>query len=58
MAFSGATTKEQLNQSMNAMLLLHSSCQAIIEATIAQIDSSWYNTIVNELGAAEELVVD
>lgn len=55
--FNGQTTVEQLNESMNAMLLLHSSCQGLIEAEIQEVSSSWYNQLEQELGEAEMLVV-
>ena len=57
MSFNAETTIQQINHSMNAMLLLHSSCQAIIEVSIEQVDSSWYNTLDQELGKAENLVL-
>ncbi len=58
MPFNGDATIEQINTSMNSMLLLNSSCQAVIEAEIQQVDSSWYDILDQELGEAENLVVD
>jgi uncharacterized protein YoxC len=58
MTFNGAKAKTQVVQSMNAMLLLHSSCQGIIEANIQPVDSDWYTQLNDELGQAEKLVVD
>jgi len=58
MGFNGASTKTQINQSMNSMLMLHSSCQGIIEASINPVSSSWYPILLGELGDAENLVVD
>lgn len=57
MAFDGTSTKTLLNQGMNSMLMLHSSCQGIIEANIAQSPSSWYPILLKELGDAENIVV-
>ncbi|XXR86601.1 hypothetical protein WME96_35325 [Sorangium sp. So ce406] len=42
---------------MSAVLLLNSSCQAVIEAEIYQVSSPWYDQLDQELGAAEELVI-
>ncbi|XYH97862.1 non-hemolytic enterotoxin lytic component L1 [Sorangium sp. So ce1128] len=42
---------------MSAVLLLNSSCQAVIEAEIHQVSSPWYDQLDQELGAAEELVI-
>lgn len=50
-------TVQQLTASMGAMLMLHSSSQALIEASISPSTSSWYSRIDAELGAAEDLVV-
>lgn len=58
MSFNGNSTVEQINNSMNSMLLLHSSCQAIIQAEIQQVDSEWYNKLDQELGEAENLVIN
>lgn len=58
MSFNSKTTIEEMNQSMNAMLLLHSSCQAIIEAEIASVNSKWYKTLDQDLGNLENLVVN
>lgn len=58
MQFSSETVIEQINKSMNVMLLLHSSCQAIIQAAIEPVSSPWYDVITRELGEAEDLVVD
>ncbi len=57
MPFSSDTTLEQMNTSMNSMLLLNASCQAVIEAEIQTVDSSWYDTLDQELGEAENLVI-
>lgn len=58
MTFSAATAVQQINESMNSMLLLHSSCQALIEVDISPVASQWYDTLNRELGEAEGLVVD
>ena len=57
MSFSATDTIQEINESMNAMLLLHSSCQGIIEANVEPSSSPWYSTLTQELGAAEQLVV-
>lgn len=49
--------QQQIASSVGAMLLLNSSCQALIEASIAPSTSSWYPIVDEELGAAEDLVV-
>lgn len=58
MSFSTDQTKSQINQAVGAFLLLHSSNQALIEADVAENSSPWYHEIMNELGHAEDLVVD
>lgn len=45
-----------ITQSMNAMLLLNSSCQAIVETYINPSSSSWYQQVEDELGDAQDLV--
>lgn len=57
MSFSAQQIKDETNQSMNAMLLLNSSCQGLIEASIQKVDSPWYAILSGELKAAEELVI-
>ncbi len=57
MSFTTDQTQTQINTAVGAFLLLHSSNQAIIEADVAENDSAWYPIIMNELGAAENLVV-
>jgi DNA-binding transcriptional MerR regulator len=51
-------TNQQISDSIGAMLLLNSSCQALIEVSIAPSASPWYPILDQELGAAEDLVVD
>ena len=57
MPFDGAATNAQIDASMGAIVLLNSSCQAVIEAEIAEVASPWYDQLDQELGAAENLVV-
>ncbi|WP_338689169.1 MULTISPECIES: alpha-pore-forming cytotoxin subunit MakE [unclassified Bradyrhizobium] len=57
MPFSGAATNAEIDASMGAIVLLNSSCQAVIEAEIAEVASPWYDQLDQELGAAENLVV-
>ncbi len=57
MAFDGATTNAQLDASLNAVVLLDSSCQAVIEAEVQDVGGDWYTQLDQELGAAEELVI-
>lgn len=49
--------KQQITESIGAMLLLNSSCQALIKASVAPSTSPWYAIVDRELGAAEDLVV-
>lgn len=58
MTFNATQIKDETNASMNAMLMLNSSCQAIIQSSINQVDTPWYTDLSNELKAAEELVVN
>ena len=58
MSFNSKTTIRQINESMNNVLLLHSSCQAVIEAEIQEVQSPWYTQLDQELGEAENLVVE
>lgn len=57
MAFDASQTNQQISNSMGAMLLLNSSCQALIEVSIAPSASPWYPILDQELGQAEDLVV-
>jgi uncharacterized protein YlxW (UPF0749 family) len=57
MSFNAATVIPQIDLSMNRMLMLNASCQAVIEADIAPVASPWYQQLDQELGAAEELVI-
>ncbi|MDR0281249.1 MAG: hypothetical protein LBJ37_25580 [Paucimonas sp.] len=57
MSFNAQQTTQQLSDSIGTMLLLDSSCQALIEASIAPSDSPWYPVLDQELGQAENLVV-
>lgn len=58
MSFNADQTNQQVSNSMGAFVLLHASNQALIEADVAQNTSSWYPIIMQELGNAEDLVVD
>ncbi|WP_110970057.1 alpha-pore-forming cytotoxin subunit MakE [Pseudomonas huaxiensis] len=57
MAFDATQTNQQISNSIGTMLLLNSSCQALIEASIAPSSSPWYPVLDQELGQAENLVV-
>jgi uncharacterized protein YukE len=57
MTLSAATENAQIDASMGAVVLLSSSCQAVIEAEIQGGGSSWYPQLDAELGAAENLVL-
>jgi predicted nucleic acid-binding Zn-ribbon protein len=57
MPFDAQQTKQQISFAMGAMLLLHSSCQALIENEVAPSQSPWYPILDQELGDAENLVV-
>ncbi|WP_299105799.1 hypothetical protein [uncultured Tenacibaculum sp.] len=57
MGFQASKIQEETNTSMNAMLMLNSSCQGIIQSNIERVDSPWYATLSGELKNAEELVV-
>lgn len=58
MPFNGNDSIEQIDTSMNSILMLNASCQAVIEAEIQEVESSWYEQIDQELGIAEDLVLD
>jgi hypothetical protein len=58
MSFNGTTTREQVNRSMGAMLLLNSSCQGIVETYIQPSASPWFSQLRDELKVAQELVRD
>ena len=53
MPFSSKASNAQIDDSMSAMLLLNSSCQAEIQ----EVPSSWYQQLDQELGRAENLVL-
>jgi predicted nucleic acid-binding Zn-ribbon protein len=57
MPFDAAATEQQITNSMGAMLLLHASNQALIEVAITPSASPWYNTLDQELGAVENLII-
>ncbi len=58
MNFQASKIREETNTSMNAMLMLHSSCQGIIQSDIEKVDSHWYPILSGELKSAEELVIE
>ncbi|QQQ50784.1 hypothetical protein JJQ97_00585 [Pseudomonas syringae] len=58
MPLSASTADAQINRAMSAVVLLNASCQAVIEAKIVGVGSSWYTKLDSELGAAEDLVLD
>lgn len=57
MGFDATTATQGVTEATGAMLLLHASNQALIEASIAPSDSPWYAVLNGELGQVEELVV-
>jgi predicted nucleic acid-binding Zn-ribbon protein len=57
MPFTASHTNQQISNSIGAMLLLNSSCQALIEVSIAPSASPWYPILDQELGHAENFVV-
>lgn len=57
MPFEAPETIRQLTDSMGAMLLLHSSNQALIEVSITPSASPWYPVLDAQLGSTENLVV-
>lgn len=57
MPLNAAVCNQQIDASMSSIVMLNASCQAVIEAEIQQVDSSWYKELDQELGAAEELVL-
>ena len=57
MPLNGAATNSEIDASIGSILLLNSSCQAVIEAEITEVSSPWYDQLDHELGAAENLVV-
>lgn len=58
MSFDPAQTEQQISESIGAMVLLHSSNQALIEVSITPSDSPWYQILSQELGAIEDVIVD
>ncbi|MEH3053776.1 MAG: hypothetical protein PGN13_07160 [Patulibacter minatonensis] len=56
-ALDPGQTNQQISETIGAMLLLNSSCQALIEVSVAPSTSEWYAEIDAQLGAAENLVV-
>ncbi|WP_407320950.1 alpha-pore-forming cytotoxin subunit MakE [Dickeya ananatis] len=57
MTFSAQACNAQIDHSQCAMALLHSSCQALIEAEIQSVNASWYSQLDQDLGNAQQLVV-
>lgn len=57
MPLDAARTTQQISDSIGAMLLLNSSCQALIQVSLAPSSSPWYAVLDQELGEAEDLVV-
>lgn len=58
MSLSAKNADAQIDGAMSAVVLLNASCQAVIEAQIEGVGSSWYPQLDGELGAAEDLVLD
>lgn len=58
MSFNGPTTVDETRQFVNAILLFNSSSQAIMEASIDPVASSWYDTLNGLLGDAESLIIE
>lgn len=56
MTLEAAAVDAQLDASLSQVALLASSCQAVIEAEIKPVQSSWWPVLDQELGQAEELV--
>lgn len=56
--FDGKQVNAQLDAGLAGVALLGSSCQAVIEAEIEQVQSEWWEQLDQELGAAEKLVVN
>lgn len=48
--------QDHMTQSMNAIVMLNASCQAIVENYIAPSNSPWYKQVFAELGEAQDLV--
>ncbi|KFX05909.1 hypothetical protein KP22_08600 [Pectobacterium betavasculorum] len=57
MTFNAQACNTQIDRSQSAMALLHSSCQALIEAEIQSVNASWYSQLDQDLGNAQQLVV-
>ena len=57
MTVNAGSETARIDASMGAVVLLNSSCQAVIEADIQVEDSDWYPQLDAELGAAEDLVL-
>ncbi|HLT94101.1 MAG TPA: hypothetical protein VKZ56_06040, partial [Membranihabitans sp.] len=58
MTFQATKIQEETNVCMNAMLMLHASCQGIIESSIERVDTPWFPILSGELKNAEELVIN
>ena len=58
MSFQASQIQEETNLSMNAMLMLNSSCQGLIQSNIEKVDTPWYPILSGEFKNAEELVID
>lgn len=58
MGDTNTNAQDHIAQSMNAMLLLNSSCQAIVQTYIAPSSSPWNQQVADELGDAQDLVRD
>jgi hypothetical protein len=56
-ALSAQQVDGQLDTGLSSIALLSSSCQAVIEAEIGQVESPWWEQLDKELGEAETLVV-
>lgn len=48
----------QLDEGLSGVALLSSSCQAVIEAEIERVESTWWEALDRELGEAEKLVAN
>jgi hypothetical protein len=57
MPLNADVCNQQLDASLSSIVMLNASCQAVVEAEIQEVESSWYGQLDQELGQAENLVL-
>lgn len=58
MSFTTSDLPAEIQQNTSAIILLNSSCQALIETSMTPVASKWYDTLNSQLGQIEDLIIN